>query len=159
METDKYFTGEPCKRGHIAKRYTKSKDCVECMYIRGRESQLKNKFNITLEEYNDILKTQDHKCGICGLTDDPVVKGKAFAVDHCHESNEIRGLLCSRCNQALGHLGDNLEGVNKALEYLNKGFTGKFLTKDNINNVKKARRNKDEELKRYKKKRGKLSRR
>jgi len=43
---------------------------------------------------------------------------RKLAVDHCHETGVVRGLLCFRCNQALGNFGDNLEGINKVVEYL-----------------------------------------
>jgi hypothetical protein len=39
-------------------------------------------------------------------------------IDHCHETNEVRGILCSGCNTGLGHLGDNIDGLLRAVAYL-----------------------------------------
>ena len=46
---------------------------------------------------------------------------QATDVDHCHDTNIIRGFLCSECNTGIGKLGDNEEGVERALNYLKKG--------------------------------------
>ncbi len=68
------------------------------------------KYNLTDEEFKEMLVKQDLKCGICGLI-------KQLQVDHCHKTGRVRGLLCQRCNNMLGILEDaNLFG--KALNYL-----------------------------------------
>ena len=53
-------------------------------------------------------------CDCCGRTD------QKLCWDHCHDTEEHRGWLCSNCNQALGKLGDDIEGVLKAVDYLAK---------------------------------------
>lgn len=58
-----------------------------------------------------MVFTSNKECGICGKKD-------SLIVDHCHETNIIRGVLCGTCNTAIGLLGDNLEGVQKAYDYL-----------------------------------------
>jgi hypothetical protein len=70
----------------------------------------KNRYNITLEEYNKRMATSDH-CQICGSKDNLVY-------DHCHDTMEFRGVLCRQCNRGLGFLGDTKEAIEKALEYL-----------------------------------------
>lgn len=83
-------------------------------------SHLKKMFNISLLDYNDMLKKQDGKCAICG-SDKPSAKGDKivhFAVDHNHETGEIRSLLCIQCNQGLGQFKDSPELLQKAIEYL-----------------------------------------
>ena len=45
---------------------------------------------------------------------------KIWHLDHCHETGNFRGWLCNRCNLALGHLGDNIEGLQRALDYLRR---------------------------------------
>lgn len=55
-------------------------------------------------------------CAICG-TDKPGGRGR-FHIDHNHETGDARGLLCIRCNQALGLFGDNPETLISASEYL-----------------------------------------
>ena len=84
--------------------------------IGSRRRELKHNFNMTLEEYDTLLATQKNSCAICNKT--PEENKKRLAVDHCHKTNKIRGLLCSLCNTALGALKDDIELLDKAKEYL-----------------------------------------
>jgi len=85
--------------------------------VRRRVSQLRGQgVEISPEQLASLRTAQDYKCAICGVSEQEY--GKALAVDHCHETNAVRGLLCTSCNAALGTLGDNVEGVNNALAYL-----------------------------------------
>lgn len=86
---------------------------------RYRRSKLKHNYNLTPEQYDVMLAAQEGKCACCG-TDDPGRRSKNLYIDHCHTTDNIRGLLCHRCNMGIGKLGDNLEGVTKALEYLQR---------------------------------------
>ena len=52
-------------------------------------------------------------CGCCGERSE-----KTLVLDHCHETEEFRGWLCQTCNLAIGKLGDNIEGITRALNYL-----------------------------------------
>jgi hypothetical protein len=80
-----------------------------------RRADLKKKFSLTLEEYDDILQNQGGGCAICGGVDKG---GRSLAVDHNHITGEIRGLLCTNCNRAVERL-DNVENwCVKALTYL-----------------------------------------
>lgn len=84
-----------------------------------RRRQLRYKYNIELEEYEEMLDKQGGKCAICG--GDPVntsSNNNKLVVDHCHETNVIRGLLCHRCNQALGLFKDSIENIKRAILYL-----------------------------------------
>lgn len=63
------------------------------------------------------LDAQAASCAICGAEERTEV---ALVVDHCHESQRPRGLLCVRCNTGLGKLGDNPEGLRRALAYLER---------------------------------------
>jgi hypothetical protein len=83
-----------------------------------KNSMLKSKYNLTLDDYHNLLDQQGGKCACCGTTD-PRGKG-TFHVDHCHETGHIRGLLCHSCNVGIGHLGDNLQGILQAAMYLSK---------------------------------------
>jgi Recombination endonuclease VII len=64
-----------------------------------REIHLRNKFGLTPDEYDRILSAQG---GVCVLCDRPPTPGISLHVDHDHGTGEIRGLLCMRCNNALG---------------------------------------------------------
>ena len=87
--------------------------CRDCT----KDSALKSKYSISLEEYNSLLNKQDSKCAICNTGDPKGVSGE-FVVDHCHDTGNIRGLLCNHCNTGLGKLGDSIESLEKALTYL-----------------------------------------
>lgn len=106
-----------CKAKYIAKR--RANMGQDGRYI----FKLKNVYGITKEQYDQILKDQGNMCAVCE-TNEPMGNGKRFHVDHDHETNEIRGLLCVRCNLGLGYLQDKVENIEKALTYLKKVHTG-----------------------------------
>ena len=62
---------------------------------------------------------QEGRCGCCGTHQSE--QKRSMAVDHCHETGDVRGLLCGSCNLALGKLGDNLDGVLNLVNYLEGG--------------------------------------
>lgn len=78
-----------------------------------RAYDLKRKYNITVEIYNAMLEEQDGVCAICGFESD-----RQLAVDHNHETGEVRGLLCSSCNRGLGMFRDSVHNLTKAKSYL-----------------------------------------
>ena len=84
-----------------------------------RRSNLKRNFNITPEEYDTMLAKQDGVCAICKQTE--TSKRTTFlAVDHCHTTGTIRGLLCNNCNRGIGLLKDSPELLQAAKDYLEK---------------------------------------
>ena len=89
-----------------------------------RRKYLLRKFNITLEEYNELLAKQNGVCAICFNSETVVRRSKTnkemLAVDHCHSTGKIRGLLCFKCNTALGAFGDTLEDLQRAVNYLKR---------------------------------------
>jgi hypothetical protein len=74
--------------------------------------QLRSKYDITLEQYDALIEAQGQVCACCGK------KPAKWHVDHCHATNKIRGLLCGKCNKGLGFFGDDLEGFDKPIAYL-----------------------------------------
>jgi hypothetical protein len=85
--------------------------------------QLRRKYGITLEQYNNLFQLQNGLCGICGKSESTRRRKKTqgnerLAVDHCHETGVVRGLLCFKCNTAIGSLGDNEEMVMRVIFYL-----------------------------------------
>lgn len=81
-----------------------------------KDNALKYDFGITLVEYNLMLDKQNHCCFLCEVHESKL-KSK-LAVDHCHISNKIRGLLCNNCNRGIGHLKHNIKTLTKAIKYL-----------------------------------------
>lgn len=71
-------------------------------------------------KYNELLKAQNNKCSICLKEETASFKGKprSLAIDHCHKTGKVRGLLCSKCNMAIGLLDDNLDVLNNIIRYL-----------------------------------------
>lgn len=76
---------------------------------------LKNKYGISEEEYSRLHELQNGKCAVCGKELD-----HNLCVDHDHKTGKIRGLLCDKCNLALGNVDDNLEILLKLIEYLRR---------------------------------------
>lgn len=85
-----------------------------------RNHDFKNKFGITLEEYDKMFEAQNGVCAICYRPETFILKGRthSLAVDHCHKTGKIRGLLCRNCNQMLGLAKDNIKTLESAVEYL-----------------------------------------
>lgn len=85
--------------------------------IKIRNYQLKRNYGITLDEYNKMLVSQNHRCAICEV--DEVHAGKnGLYVDHNHETNQVRGLLCPKCNFLIGLAQENTSVLQEAIEYL-----------------------------------------
>lgn len=74
------------------------------------------RYGITPEQYDQLLTEQGGKCTICGANE--CVTGREFAVDHCHTTGKIRGILCGPCNVGIGMLGEDLSRIEKAHSYL-----------------------------------------
>lgn len=85
-----------------------------------RKSYLQRLYGISESEYASMLTDQGGVCAICGKFETSTYRGKLreLAVDHCHESGVVRGLLCNQCNAALGKFKDSPDILRKALDYL-----------------------------------------
>lgn len=81
--------------------------------LRAKNSEL-SRYGITIAEYEGMLTSQNGGCAICGQVDEWF----SLAVDHCHGTNRVRGLLCSQCNRGIGLFRDKPELLEKAAEYL-----------------------------------------
>lgn len=102
---------EYIKRNRI-KINARSKKYRDDNPLKVKEVNIKCKYGLTLKNYNDLVKKQENKCKLClKLT-------PKLHIDHCHNTNKIRGLLCSSCNTSLGKLGDTVEKLQKAVDYL-----------------------------------------
>jgi hypothetical protein len=98
--------------------------CKECQaivkkemarYYRGKH--LEYKYGITHEQYEEMLEKQDHRCAICSI-EEKYAENSRLCVDHNHETNELRGLLCKKCNQGIGLFQDNADFCDSAGRYL-----------------------------------------
>lgn len=77
--------------------------------------RLRTVYGLTVQGYEEILAKQNHSCAICERVEPT---GYGWHVDHCHSTNKIRGILCSKCNQGIGLLDDKIETLKKAIKYL-----------------------------------------
>ena len=82
-----------------------------------RSQYLKRNYGLTFEEFEAMLSDQDNCCAICKSTK-PLGRHKRFNVDHHNKTGNVRGLLCSNCNTALGLVDDNIHTLKSMIEYL-----------------------------------------
>lgn len=81
-----------------------------------KQAYVKNRFGISLSDYQDRLQKQDYKCAICKV--ELPTSGYFTHLDHCHKTGKIRQFLCTNCNRGLGHFQDNKEFLMEAVKYL-----------------------------------------
>lgn len=117
---------------HSKAHYHRNKDRVNkrCKdYYHNNTDKIKNtrllsRFGITLTQYNEMLVNQNHACTICKkpetALDHRSSKVRDLAVDHCHKTGKVRGLLCGKCNQLIGLSNDDASVLLEASNYLSK---------------------------------------
>ena len=98
-----------------ARRYVKRRKSPDAAAI-NRRYNLKSKFGLTPEQFDDMLKAQSGVCAICGRQPE----GRLH-VDHDHASGRVRGLLCRPCNVGIGHFEESVERLKNAIAYIQKG--------------------------------------
>lgn len=85
---------------HKEKRIKAAREYRKKYPDRTKNTNLKVKYGISIDDYYRMFKDQHGKCAICGIHQDKI--NKPLCVDHCHNTNKIRGLLCDNCNKFLG---------------------------------------------------------
>ncbi|HVF75795.1 MAG TPA: endonuclease VII domain-containing protein [Acidimicrobiales bacterium] len=85
------------------------------MKAKDRAGHLRRKFGITLETYDEMLAAQE---GVCGICERPPRDDISLHVDHEHGTGRVRGLLCFRCNNALGDFEDDAVLLLRAADYV-----------------------------------------
>lgn len=116
VDVSRRYPNRVCSRCESAEVHSYGK-CEPCLKLYRREYHLLNKYGVSLSDYDRLLQAQGGSCAIC-RGDDPGHKSGVFQVDHCHETGNVRGLLCFHCNKALGYFGDTIDGVQRAVRYL-----------------------------------------
>ena len=81
------------------------------------KARLKRKYNLSIDEYKTLIESQNNSCKVCGTHAKNNLKGKLY-IDHCHTTGKVRGLLCMKCNSALGLLNDDKALIQNLLDYL-----------------------------------------
>lgn len=84
---------------------------------RARKRQRIKKYGLTLDQFDALMESANHQCQICGYSD--TISRKFFPViDHCHDTEKVRGVLCMNCNQGIGKFQDSPERLEAAITYL-----------------------------------------
>ena len=95
---------KPCLAAQKREYYKNNPD-------KAHQRNLKTFYGITKQDFQKMCEEQGEACACCG-------KVAPLNVDHCHITGKVRGLLCTNCNFALGHFKDNVEVIQKAIDYL-----------------------------------------
>ncbi len=105
-----------------ARKKKRERDANPEIDRRSRARSLAKNYGITVEMHEDMIEYRNGQCDICENVPVPMIrKGKPIAglcIDHCHITGEIRGLLCHKCNSAIGYLRDDPELLASAIRYL-----------------------------------------
>lgn len=106
------------KKKYIPKEKTQTipKD-AETVKLDAKKRMLKHRYNLSYETYLNMYEQQNHRCLIC-TNEFPLGGAKGLYVDHCHDTNKVRGLLCPNCNSGIGMLS-NGKHFSNAMSYLN----------------------------------------
>ena len=116
LAMESYRRNRPAKLAKLKASYHENKD-------KHRNAKLR-RFGLDVRQYAKMLGAQEGLCAIC-LREEPALNSKtkqrmSLAVDHCHKTGKVRGLLCSRCNRMLGLAGDKVHILKSAINYLTK---------------------------------------
>ena len=109
-------------------KYCRVPNCDNWMYSKGlchahyAKEKTWEDFGFSMDSYTAMLQEQNGLCKICEkpemTKDSRSGKIKDFAIDHCHKTKRIRGLLCNNCNRAIGLFQDDPKLLTKAAEYI-----------------------------------------
>lgn len=105
------------RKGEDAPAYKHGRSRTKDYY---NELVIKQNYGIEYSDYLNMVEVHDNKCAICGAEAPTEGHKKRLNIDHCHETGQVRGLLCDLCNRALGLMRDNTEFLSNAIKYLNQ---------------------------------------
>ena len=110
LQQFRFSRTEPLRGGY-------SRTCLDCIRRRQRDRQLQRLYGITAKDYDRLLAKQRGGCAICRR---PCTSGRRLAVDHDHQTGKVRGLLCGKCNVAVGLMADDISRFVAAARYLHE---------------------------------------
>ena len=87
---------------------------------RAKDTRLQREFHITLAEFNKVLALQGGACAICKNRLNKKGIPYRLAVDHCHKTGLVRGLLCWPCNKGIAILQDDAQRMYNAYKYISE---------------------------------------
>lgn len=95
--------------------------CKKCVRERiNYQLRYLRQYGLNKDDLYLLLKIQNHRCLICGESIIITQTKKTGCVDHCHKTNQVRGLLCNNCNKLLGLAKDNIMILERAILYLKR---------------------------------------
>ena len=83
------------------------------------ELHMKRAYGLDFKDYERMLEEQNGVCAIC-ISPPPNNRKTRLAIDHCHKTGKVRGLLCDKCNRSIGLLKDDVSVLKSAIKYLTK---------------------------------------
>ena len=104
--------GAPGERAAIKRWREENQDRVR---LHDRRAKFKQKYGITIEQYEAMLEEQG---GVCAICKGAQPNGVRLCVDHCHDTKRVRGLLCVHCNTGIGHFKHDKNLLREAINYL-----------------------------------------
>jgi hypothetical protein len=106
---------KPCNTLHVKETQARQKQQLGYEQYRNkrRKYELSHYYGVSVGEYSQMVKKQKDRCAICQNKPE-----RCLAIDHCHKTEIVRGLLCRKCNSAIGLFDDDIEKIRRALRYL-----------------------------------------
>lgn len=112
QQREKPSSSNEYRREWHRKKRAESSDYNDKSYF----SRAKKTYGITKKEYLIMYEDQQGNCKICGKNESE--QKQRLHIDHCHAAGIVRGLLCSKCNTALGLMDDDIDRLEIAKQYL-----------------------------------------
>jgi hypothetical protein len=116
-----------CPHGHVyddknttivrSRGVVVSRKCRACQNAANYRNKI-TRYGLTPATYEALLAAQGGKCACCGVAANR--DGRRMFIDHDHATGMVRGILCNSCNLGIGALGDSVDGVRRALAYLER---------------------------------------
>ncbi len=129
---DYYHLCDECRLLYNKEHYRKNRD-KRLLYIKdykekggeeylryARDIKYKINYGIGLKEFEELLDSQNGVCAICSKSQPEGKRQKYLSIDHNHTTGEIRGLLCTNCNSAIGFLNESIKLLKNTIKYLTK---------------------------------------
>lgn len=102
-------------------RRKKKADTHNQLKVSQKDTRLRSRYGLSLDDYNELMEGQERKCAIC-LRQETIVdregNTRQLIIDHNHVTGERRGLLCHSCNTMLGRARDDITVLESAIDYL-----------------------------------------
>jgi len=105
----------PCKKSLLGRK----RRCRACISEQSRDRQMQRDYGISEAKRDELVKMQGGNCAICGKPESEAPRQR-LAVDHCHTTGKVRGMLCDHCNKGIGCLQDDISNLTAAIEYLSQ---------------------------------------